>query len=168
MTTHAVEDQYFRTLAVTLDTAGGFAEVSGELVPTGTVRRRPGSAAQAPYPIGTGDSTLLTAQVQDEPLALTPGPARFRRGTWYVDALLGTTAYRLAARSTETSTLTRDGEDIATFEAHGNEWISAAWQRPVDPQDATVGYLLALAFGTGAQTAPRAFVMALLDSIPGQ
>lgn len=43
-------------------------------------------APQALYPIGAGDSALLTATVGEEPLTLTLGPAKFRRGTWYVSA----------------------------------------------------------------------------------
>lgn len=126
------------------------------------VIERHGSPKQARHvPIGTRDAAALSLHLDGAPVILRPGPGRYMRGSYRVIVRHGGSTYRFRPKSPDTSRLTRDGDRLGDFEVRGDGTIDVSWHDGVTPaaQDAAVGFVLAAAFGTGAQF----FVMMLLD-----
>ena len=93
------------------------------------------------------------------PVTLTPGPGRYSRGSYKVEAVCDGVHYLLAPASEVSSRLLRDGVAIGEFSRTAEGTIRAWWERdpPVGPSDAALGYALVAAFGAGARTMLGAF-----------
>ncbi|MER7738309.1 hypothetical protein ABTX34_08195 [Streptomyces sp. NPDC096538] len=72
-----------------------------------------------------------------------------------------------------TSRLLRDGRRLGIFTSTGDGMVSADWEERVpgsetapEPYDASVGYALATAFGTGAEPMRKLILNAALEMWP--
>jgi hypothetical protein len=165
--TCTVEDPLHGVVIVHTDIERGWIEVAGDGFPAVHLRRAE-SAEVSPYvPIGTRDATQLTLTVDGTPAALSPGRGRFTRGSFRVDARVGEVDYGFHPSDEDGSRLLRDGQRLGELmlEPETVE-LMAVWTPGADvrPQDAAVGYALATAFGTGAESTLTMLVHALTGS----
>jgi hypothetical protein len=97
---------------------------------------------------------------------LSPGRGRFTRGSYQVDAQVGGTHYTFRPSDEDGSRLSRDGQRLGELllEPETVE-LMAVWAPGADvrPQDAALGYALATAFGTGAEST----LMMLIHTVTG-
>ncbi|MFB8118772.1 hypothetical protein ACFQ6U_16505 [Streptomyces sp. NPDC056465] len=132
--------------------------VSGENVPTTVLERDPASEADAQIAIGTRDAAHLTLTVDGVRVPLWPARGRLRRRTYRVETEYDGARYALVPDSVPSSRLTRDGTRLGDFSSDGDETVVAEWVQghtapTARPADASIGYALAAAFGTGGQPA---------------
>jgi hypothetical protein len=168
--TCVVEDPLHGVVIVHTDIEKGWVEVAGDGFPPVHLRRS-ATAEISPYvPIGTRDPAQLTLTVAGAPAELAPGRGRFTRGSYRVDARVGGVHYRFRPSDEDGSSLTRDGEGLGVLmlEPETIE-LMAAWTPGADvrPQDAALGYALATAFGTGAESTLTMLVHALTSATGG-
>ncbi|MFD3517382.1 hypothetical protein [Streptomyces sp. NPDC058657] len=163
-----LDDTLFGAVTVAIDPHRRIT-VSGPAIPrTDLVRTGGIDGADTYSAIGTRSAAALTLTVADSPAAIRPGRGRFRRATYKVDATHEGTRYRLTPTSIATSTLTRDGTVLGEFTADGDERVLAAWHPDAAPRpvDASVGYTLAAAYGTGGQPMWMTLIDVVTDLIP--
>jgi hypothetical protein len=124
-----------------------------------TIERSAEADIQSYIPIGTRDAAQLTMRLEDAPIALTPGPGRYRRGSYKVEARHAGCHYLLEPASEVSSRLSRDGVALCEFTRTGDGVIRVWWERGpmVGPVDAALGYALVAAFGAGAKSLLGAF-----------
>jgi hypothetical protein len=140
---------------VNTDIEKGWVEVAGDGFPAVHLRRSE-TAEVSPYvPIGTRDPAHLTLTVDGTAAALTLGRGRYTRGSFRVDAHLDGVHYRFHPSDDDGSGLSRDGLRLGELmlEPETVE-LMAVWSPGADvrPRDAAIGYALATAFGTGAES----------------
>jgi hypothetical protein len=143
--------------------------VSGPALPlTDLVRSGGLDGADTYSAIGTRSAAALTLTVADTHATIHPGKGRFRRSTYKVDATHNNTHYRLVPTSIGTSTFLRDGKPLGEFTADGDETVLVEWHEDADPQpvDASIGYTLAAAYGTGGQPMWMTLIDVVTDLIP--
>ncbi|CAM5615479.1 hypothetical protein SSPIM334S_02669 [Streptomyces spiroverticillatus] len=143
--------------------------VSGPGIPRTDLIRNGGIDGADTYSaIGTRSAAALTLTVEDTPAEIRPGRGRFRRSTYKIDATHEGTHYRLVPTSMATSTFLRDKTVLGEFTADGDETVLVEWKEDADPQpvDASVGYTLAAAYGTGGQPMWLTLVDVVTDLIP--
>ncbi|MFJ3922028.1 hypothetical protein [Streptomyces sp. NPDC090022] len=142
--------------------------VEGEGIPRVTLDRDPGSQADPQTAIGTRDPAHLTMRIDGERVELTPGQGRLSRHSYRVDVVYDGAHYRLVPDSVPSSRLTRDGVHLGDFSSDGDELVIAEWRDGPElrPVDASIGYALASAFGTGAQPMWMMLVDAVSAAIP--
>ncbi|MCX5200271.1 hypothetical protein OG897_02170 [Streptomyces sp. NBC_00237] len=143
--------------------------VSGPAIPRTDLVRSGGLDGADPHSaIGTRSAAALTLTVANAPAAVRPGKGRFRRSTYKVDATHDGIHYRLVPTSIGTSTFLRDGKPLGEFTADGDETVLVEWREDADPQpvDASVGYTLAAAYGTGGQPMWMTLIDVVTDFIP--
>ncbi|MFI5803599.1 hypothetical protein [Streptomyces sp. NPDC051561] len=163
-----LDDTLFGAVTVTVQTHTRIT-VSGPGIPRTTLVRTPGDAEpDAHIAIGTRAPASLALTVADTPADIRPGKGRFRRSTYRVDATHDGTRYRLTPTSIGTSTLTRDGVALAEFTADGDETVLVDWREDATPHpvDASLGYALAAAYGTGGQPMWLTLIDVITDFIP--
>lgn len=149
-----------RRISVTVDHGAGAS--------TAVVQRIGDVEVQKHIPIGTRRAAHLTMQVDGTAARLEPGPGRWARRSFTVTAIHGGTTYRLRPKSPDVSRLTRGGVHLGDFQTAQDGRITVTWQPDVQVSsaDAAVGYLLAAAFGTGAQLF-FAMLFGLAEGLPG-
>ncbi|MGW7356416.1 hypothetical protein ACWGI0_07065 [Streptomyces sp. NPDC054802] len=174
---HTADEGRCGPVTVTLDTEKGRAEVSGPGIPTAQLLRTDGdradgSAAQDTRtddvtPVGTRSARRLSLTVGGTTALLQPARGRLSRRSYRVDATVGDVTYRLVPHTLDASRLLRDGARLGVFQADGDAQVIAVWSDGVpEPVDISVGYLLAAAFGTGAQHFLAAVVDVGAEALP--
>ncbi|MGW5848984.1 hypothetical protein ACWFQ8_13720 [Streptomyces sp. NPDC055254] len=143
-------------------------DVQGGAIPSATLRRDAASPPDPAVAIGTRDPDNLTLHIDGHRADLRPAKGRLSRRSYRVEATYDGARYRLVPDSLTTSRLTREGVHLGDFSCDGDEHPRARWQdgRDVRPADASIGYLLASAFGTGAQPLWMMLTDAVTDALP--
>ncbi|MFF7607534.1 hypothetical protein [Streptomyces parvulus] len=167
------EDPLFGTVHITLDHEAGTLTVSGDGLPRVEIRRSAGTPAESHVPIGTRAPECLVLSVDGVDENLRPAKGFLTRRSYRVAAgsAVRGNGYLLVPDSLGTSRLLRDGRRLGLFTSTGDGKVSAEWEeaeggaRP-EPHDATVGYGLAAAFGTGAEPMWKLTLNALLELWP--
>lgn len=147
-----VHDEHFGEITVRLEEQG-YLVVEGARILPGTLRRNPGAKVDEQVAIGTRAPEQLTLAIGGTAATLRPAKGGLSRRSYRVDAEYDGAKYRLLPDSIPSSRLTRDGRHIGDFSSDGDGRVSAEWCEGADvrPADASVGYALAAAFGTGGQ-----------------
>ncbi|MEV6394010.1 hypothetical protein AB0M39_04380 [Streptomyces sp. NPDC051907] len=142
--------------------------VEGEQIPRVTLDRTPGSEREDHIAIGTRDPEQLTMTIDGRQVKLDPAKGKLSRRSYRVDVEHEGTAYRLVPDSIPSSRLTRDGIHVGDFSSDGDGRVIAEWREDaeVEPLDASVGYALAAAFGTGAQPMWMMAIDAVSTALP--
>ncbi|MEY9993029.1 hypothetical protein ABIE67_005061 [Streptomyces sp. V4I8] len=163
-----VEDSLFGPLAVRLDSERGEVTVEGEAVPRIVLGRAAGTKADEHTPVGTRNAGLLTLTVGGEAAALAPGKGRLTRRSFRVDVRHGGHVWRLVPDSVSGSLLVRDRRRLGDLTSEGDGRVLAEWREDGKPDatDAALGYALATAFGTGAQSMWMLLTDAIGELIP--
>ncbi|MFD3873258.1 hypothetical protein [Streptomyces sp. NPDC058623] len=148
-------------------------EVAGDAIPRAVLERSPATDSPATeadpqIAIGTRDPALLTLRVDGREAELKPAKGGLSRRSYRVDVTYAGAVYRLVPDSVPSSRLTRDGTHIGDFSCDGDEMVIAEWQEgaEVRPVDASIGYVLASAFGTGGQPMWMMIVDGVTDALP--
>ncbi|MEH6377095.1 hypothetical protein V7793_22575, partial [Streptomyces sp. KLMMK] len=162
-------DDRFGEITVLLDSDEGRVEVLGDAVPPAVLERAAGAQTDVHVPVGTRNGAHLTMAVGAEAVRLVPGRGRLSRRSYAVKAVLDGVAYRLVPDSLDGSRLLKDGRHIGDFSSGGDGRVLAGWKEGADvaPADASVGYALAAAFGTGGQPMWMMAIEAASELIPG-
>ncbi|MFG2138109.1 hypothetical protein [Streptomyces sp. NPDC048650] len=151
----SADDPLFGAVGVVLDHETGVLVVDGDGVPRADVRRAAGTPLESHVPIGTRDPGRLTMSVDGTAVSLRPSKGFLTRRSYRVDAGSGAKGYghRLVPVSLGTSRLLRDDTPLSVFTSTGDGNVTAEWETGTvpGPYDASVGYALAAAFGTGAE-----------------
>lgn len=147
-----IEDTRFGAIIVRQDGQEA-VQVEGEGIPRVTLERDPGSEVDPQTAIGTRDPAHLTMRIDGREVELKPAKGGVTRRSYRVDVEYEGALYRLVPDSVPSSRLTRDGKHIGDFSSDGDELVLAEWQEDAElrPADASIGYALASAFGTGGQ-----------------
>ncbi|SED86721.1 hypothetical protein SAMN05428945_5832 [Streptomyces sp. 2224.1] len=149
------DDPLFGTVDVGLDHEAGVLVVAGDGLPRADVRRVAGTPLESHVPIGTRDPGRLTMRVDSAAVSLRPAKGFLTRRSYQVDVGSGTKGYghRLVPVSLGSSRLLRDGAPLGVFTSTGDGIVTAEWETGTapSPYDASIGYALATAFGTGAE-----------------
>ncbi|NNN31321.1 hypothetical protein HLK59_13275 [Streptomyces sp. S3(2020)] len=164
----SVTDALFGPLTVRLNSRRGEVVVEGEAIPRVVLSRANGTKADEHTPIGTRDAGLLILTVGGEAAALAPGRGRLIRRSYRVDVRHAGRHWRLVPDSMPDSRLLRDGRRLGDFHSKGDGRVAADWRSDAKPDamDAAVGYALAAAFGTGAESMWTAAVDSVFDAFP--
>lgn len=164
--TCTVEDPLHGVVIVHTDIERGWVEVAGDGFPAVHLRRDGTAEVSHHVPIGTRDPAHLTLTVDGTPATLSPGRGRFTRGSFRVDARVDGVDYHFRPSDEDGSRLVRDGQRLGELllEPETVE-LMAVWAPGADvrPRDAAVGYAVATAFGTGAEST----VMMLVHTLTG-
>ncbi|KUO16851.1 hypothetical protein [Streptomyces dysideae] len=163
-----VEDSLFGPLTVRLDTERGEVTVEGAAIPRIVLSRAAGTGAKAHIPVGTRDGGRLTLTVDGTEVSVTPAKGRLTRRSYRVDVRHAGHRWRLVPDSVPGSRLLRDGRRLGDLTSEGDGRVLVEW-RPdgkVDALDAALGYALAAAFGTGAQSAWTLVIDVIGDLLP--
>ncbi|MEU1817988.1 hypothetical protein ABZ543_22755 [Streptomyces roseifaciens] len=167
--TGPVRDDLFGEITVLLNDEEGWVEVLGDAIPPAALDRAAGARTDAHVPIGTRKGADLTMTVDGDAVRLAPGKGRLSRRSYAVDVTRDGVAYRLVPDSLDGSRLLKNGKHIGDFSSGGDGRVLAGWKKGADvsPADASVGYALAAAFGTGGQPMWMMAVEAVSELIPG-
>lgn len=164
------DDAFFGAVVIELDHEAGTLEVSGGGLPVAGIRRAPGGTADSHVPIGTRDPRRLTLVVDGAGETLRPAKGFLTRRSYRVEVVSAARecAYVLVPDSLGTSRLLRDRRRLGVFTSTGDGKVSVEWEpgSVPEPYDASVGYALAAAFGTGAEPMWRLTLDAVLDLWP--
>ncbi|MGW7451081.1 hypothetical protein [Streptomyces sp. NPDC054787] len=168
------DDPLFGAVRIELDHEAGTLRVSGDVLPPVEMRRAPHTVPESHVPIGTRDPEHLTLLVDGAEETLRPSKGYLTRRSYRVEVVSGARKcrYQLVPNSLGTSRLTRDERLLGVFTSSGDGHVSADWEeageseRARDPYDASVGYGLAAAFGTGAEPMWQLTLNAALDLWP--
>ncbi|MEU8887081.1 hypothetical protein [Streptomyces sp. NPDC048442] len=160
-------DTLFGEIAVRLDGQDRLT-VEGEQIPAVVLERDPESETDPLIAIGTRDPAALTLWIDGAEAKVTPAKGKLRRQTYRIDVEYDGAHYRLEPDSVPSSRLTRDGTHLGDFSSDGDETVIAEWQEDAEvrPADASVGYALASAFGTGGQPMWMMLVDAVTSALP--
>lgn len=163
-----VTDDLFGPLTVRLDVGRGEVVVEGATLPRIVLSRASGTKANGDIPVGTRDAGLLVLTIGGEAAALAPGKGRLIRSSYRVDVRHAGRHWRLVPRSARKSRLLRDGRRLGDFVSRGDGRVRADWRSDAkaDATDAAVGYALAAAFGTGADSLWSEAIDGIGDLIP--
>ncbi|MGW2596286.1 hypothetical protein [Streptomyces klenkii] len=167
--TGPVQDDRFGDITVLLNDEEGWVEVLGDAIPPAAVDRAPEAGTESHIPIGTRDGDHLSMTVDGEPVALAPAKGKLSRRSYAVDVTRDGVAYRLVPDSIACSRLLKDGKHLGDFSSDGDGRVLAEWKEgaEVSPADASVGYALAAAFGTGGQPMWMMAIEAAAELLPG-
>ncbi|MFJ5807100.1 hypothetical protein [Streptomyces sp. NPDC093093] len=162
-----LEDTRFGAITVRLE-GQERVEIEGPGIPPVSLVRAPGSEADPQIRIGTRDPEHLTLTIDGRTSPLLPAKGRLTRSSYRVEVEHEGARYVLVPDSVPGSRLTRDGTHLGDFTADGDALVIAEWQEHVDlrPLDASVGYALAAAFGTGAQPMWMMIVDGVSSALP--
>ncbi|MFH8891916.1 hypothetical protein ACWGHM_27065 [Streptomyces sp. NPDC054904] len=143
-------------------------EVGGEGIPLAVLERSPTTEVDPQIAIGTRDPALLTLSIDGREAGLMPAKGGLSRRSYRVDVTYDGSVYRLVPDSVPSSRLTRDGTHLGDFSCDGDEMVIAEWREgaEVRPVDASIGYALASAFGTGAQPMWMMIVDGVTSALP--
>ncbi|MFJ8077315.1 hypothetical protein ACIQ7Q_26140 [Streptomyces sp. NPDC096176] len=168
------DDPLFGVVDSELDHEAGTLVVSGGALPRAEIRRTTGTPPQSHVPIGTRDPERLTLRIDGIDEALRPAKGFLTRRSYRVEVVSGVQGcrYLLVPDSLDTSRLLRDGRVLGVFTSTGDGSVTAEWRaeagsgRGAGLYDASVGYALAAAFGTGAEPMWKLTLDAVLDLWP--
>jgi hypothetical protein len=164
--TCTVEDPLHGVVIVHTDIDKGWIEVAGDGFPAVHLRRGETADVSSYVPIGTRDPAQLALTVDGTPATLSLGRGRFTRGSFRVDAHVDGVHHRFHPSDEDGSHLSRDGQRLGELmlEPETVE-LMAVWAPGADvrPRDAALGYALATAFGTGAEST----LMMLIHTLTG-
>ncbi|WP_371677832.1 hypothetical protein [Streptomyces sp. NBC_01276] len=162
-----IEDTRFGVITVRQE-GQDRVEVRGEGVPRVVLRRAPGAEADPRIAIGTRDPEHLTMTVDGRAAVLRPAKGALSRRSYRVDVEFEGVGYRMVPDSVPGSRLTRDGLHLGDFSSDGDELVLAEWRdtAEVRPVDASIGYALASAFGTGGQPMWMMIVEGVAEALP--
>ncbi|MFI7351533.1 hypothetical protein ACIBSR_35395 [Streptomyces sp. NPDC049936] len=168
---HVTEDARFGALTVRLDTGLGEVTVEGDALPRVELRRAQGTETDEHTPVGTRDGRRLTLTVDGEEAVVSPAKGRLTRRSFAVDVRYAGRTWRLVPDSALGSRLTRDEEHLGDFsgDGEGRGHVRAEWREDAacEALDASLGYALATAFGTGAESMWSLAVDAAGELLPG-
>ncbi|MGW3271272.1 hypothetical protein ACWDFH_07330 [Streptomyces kronopolitis] len=161
-------DPIFGAIRVTLDAEQGALTVSGEKIPTVALVRAEDADTSDHIPIGTRCARHLSLTLDSSPARIMPSRGRILRRSYRVDVEYAGVRYRLTPDSMGSSRLLKDGIAIGELSSPGDGEVLADWPEDSEilPQDAAVGYILAAAFGTGAQPFWMTAIEAASNMIP--
>ncbi|HYH31678.1 MAG TPA: hypothetical protein VD903_14965 [Pseudonocardia sp.] len=152
------------------DIERGAVEVAGDGFPPVHLHRSDTAEVSRYVPIGTRDPAHVTLTVDGRRATLAAGRGRFTRSSFRVDVTVGDVRYGFRPCDEDGSRLTRDGHRLGELllEPETVE-LMAVWAPGADvrPQDAAIGYALAPAFGTGAESTLMLLVHAVTAGTPG-
>jgi hypothetical protein len=173
----AVSDELFGEVSLRIDRGAGLVEVWGATIPSASLWRQPTAKPDRFCAIGSRDGARLTLRVGGEECSIMPGRGGITRRSYRVDARVDGVVYRLVPDGSASSALRRDGRRIAEVIADHEGGVRAHWvtrrtatsgagararnDDRITPMDASVGYLLAAAYGTGAPRLLEVFVHGL-------
>ncbi|MET9320757.1 hypothetical protein ABZX75_11305 [Streptomyces sp. NPDC003038] len=162
-----IEDTRFGGITIRQDGQDRI-EVEGEGIPHVVLERDPESEVDPRTAIGTRDPARLTMRIDGLEVGLIPGKGGLSRRSYRVDVEYDGARYRLVPDSVPTSRLTRDGAHIGDFSSDGDEVVIAEWKEGAElrPVDASIGYALASAFGTGGQPMWMMIVDGVSSALP--
>ncbi|MEW1639490.1 hypothetical protein AB0469_36220 [Streptomyces sp. NPDC093801] len=168
------DDPLFGAVRIELDHEAGTLGVSGDGIPPVEIRRAPHTVPDDHVPIGTRDPERLTLLVDGTEETLRPSKGHLTRRSYRVEVVSGAREcrYLLVPDSLATSRLLRDERPLGVFTSSGDGRVSADWEAESgsegarDPYDASVGYGLAAAFGTGAEPMWQITLNAALELWP--
>ncbi|MGK5732039.1 hypothetical protein [Streptomyces sp. URMC 124] len=162
-------DDRFGEITVLLDSDAGRLEVRGGSIPPAVVERAAGAETDVHVPVGTRNGAHLVMTVGGGAVRLAPRKGKLSRRSYAVVVVRDGITYRLVPDSLDGSRLLKDRRHIGDFSSGGDGWVLAAWKEGADvaPADASVGYALAAAFGTGGQPMWMMAVEAVTDLFPG-
>lgn len=152
--TRTVDDAFYDELTIHTSDESGVIEVSGEHVPTVTIKRSPDAALNKFVPIGSRAASDLAMTVAGVEADLLSGKAAWTRGSYRVELTHAGTHYKFTPNSITTTQLIRDGANIVEFSMDDEDgdflvqWL--AKREDSQPADAAIGYALSVAFRTGA------------------
>lgn len=177
-------DPLYGLILLERDCDGSRVTVSGDSIPTASINRTSGEPMRSDVPIGTRDGGQLRLTLDGKEFDVQPSLGRFSRRSYRVVVTghghswlftpASPSAHRLVQGSryighNEIGMLTMD-EDEVTVEWSQEIRVAGVVARKVDstPLDCTPGYLLAAAFGAGAQLMLAAIVTGAADALfPG-
>ncbi|MCX4824641.1 hypothetical protein OG883_33270 [Streptomyces sp. NBC_01142] len=163
----STHDDLFGEVSVQLDGQESLV-VDGEQIPRITLTRAPGAEVDDHIAIGTRDPERLTLTIDGTEVKLAPAKGKLSRRSYRVDVEYDGASYRLVPDSIPSSRLTRDGKHIGDFSSDGDGRVLADWREDaeVKPLDASLGYALAAAFGTGGQPMWMMAIDAVSTALP--
>ncbi|MEU8381942.1 hypothetical protein [Streptosporangium sp. NPDC048865] len=150
METH-VTDAAVGELTLTLDRDGGTVRVEGDAVPTVVVRRSAEAVTQRHVPIGTRGADQLTMTLDGAAVRLRPGPGRVTRHSYRAEVDHKEILYTFIPTSEESSSLFRGEDHLGNFTTITDGEVRAEWVAAPEPEEAAIGYALAVSFGSGAE-----------------
>jgi hypothetical protein len=161
-----IDDPWLGVLTVVTDSDAGRIWVTGPDVPEVDLHRVPGTRSSELIPIGTRRAEDLVLTVGGVSARIRPGPGRLTRRSHDIEVDIGAVRYR-ARNGPYSSTLLRDGRDIGELYLHrvgGDLTAVVDWSEDVDTvtPDAVIGYVLAIAFGAGADHAAAVLVRTVM------
>ncbi|MEV6570602.1 hypothetical protein [Streptomyces sp. NPDC051577] len=162
-----LEDTRFGAITVHLE-GQERVEIDGPAIPRVTLVRAPDCEVDPQIRIGTRDPEQLTLTIDGRAGTLLPAKGWLTRGSYRVEVEYEGARHVLVPDSVPGSRLTRDGVHLGDFTADGDALVIAEWQEGVElrPLDASVGYALAAAFGTGAQPMWMMIVDGVTSALP--
>lgn len=148
-------DPLHGALTVSFNRENGVLVVHGPAIPRVRITRDWRAGQDKDVPIGTRVAKELTIHVDDDIATLLPGPAGITRRSHAVDVRCKDATYQLVPESCLRSQLTRNGQCIGRFRTRLSGRAQATWlpEADVHPLDVSIGYALAVAFGTGGTPA---------------
>lgn len=160
-----IRDSKFGELGIQLNRSKGLLAIEGHnLPPSPSSLRRFGTAAVEDWiPIGTRDGKSLELIVDGSTAKISPSKGGLSRRSFKVDAEFAGVAYRMMPNAILGSKLLKDRNHLGDFTYI--DWVvSVEWRDDVaiSPTDAVIGYLLAAAFGTGAEATWKVAIEAIL------
>lgn len=163
------------------DARGASISVSGRAIPTSTLHRS-GPPRRTDTPIGSRDASLLDLVVDgDRSHRLSPSPGGYSRRSYRVVVEHSDSIRLFTAASPTTHRLVRGprylgSNEIGLFTSSMTE-VYAEWSVEIqvaglsapavtpDATDCSIGYLLAMSFGTGAKLLLPAIVSGAIEAV---
>lgn len=144
-------DPLHGAVTVSFNRENGVLDVYGPAIPRVRITRDWQARRDKGVPIGTRVAKELTIHVDEDIATLLPSLAGLTRRSHAVDVQCRDAAYQLLPKSCLRSRLTRNGQRIGRFRTQLNGRAKAQWvpEADVHPLDVSIGYALAVAFGTG-------------------
>jgi hypothetical protein len=157
-------DTLYGPISVVTNAVDGWVEITGDTIPPVTIEREPGAEPDRTVRLGSRDQDHITLLLDGTPLPLHPGRTGWSRRSHRVRVEHAGTILQLRPVSDASSRLlcgrrvfgplrTRrrlgkfSEKDPKSFTSH---WYR--WSRRPTPEEAALGYALAAAFGSGADT----------------
>lgn len=164
-----IEDAFYGQFTVTTD--NGQVALHGPSIPTTTIARDAEANVSESIPIGTRDPAALRMTIAGASVSLAPRKVRtFSRRSQLVTVRHAGLDYRFVANSSATAQLRRGDLKVADLSLGDDGDVFAHWlitKQESKPEDAAIGYTLAIAFGTGSLSLLGFLVEAVGALFPG-
>lgn len=167
MRTEFVDDEVVGRLEIAIDTDLGVVSVSGPRIPTATITRAEGAATRRWVPIRSRDPEVLVLRLDGSVVSLRPSPGRVLRRSFRVDAVMGGSTYTLTPHKHNASRFLKSQEPLAVLTAYSETACAEArWMSEATGGEVALAYVLAAAFGVGADNVVTVVFKVVLDSLP--